>query len=69
LKVTVENWTLVQEKLRQLGIKSSEYDSERAVRIITANNGEQFEFFRDTLEEFKKAGLAKLGVRIERKKE
>jgi hypothetical protein len=69
LEVTVENWSLVQEKLRQFGIKDTQYDSKGAVTIIIAKNGQQFEFSWDTLEQFQKAGLTKLGVRIERKKE
>jgi hypothetical protein len=69
LKVTIDNWSLVQEKLRQFGINDTEYDSKGALQIIIAKNGERFELSGDTLEQFQKAGLAKLGIRIDRKKE
>jgi hypothetical protein len=68
LKVTVDNWSFVQERIRQFGIKDTTYDSNGALQIIISNNNERFEFSRDTLEQFQKAGLTKLGIRIERKK-
>jgi hypothetical protein len=67
LNVTVDNWSLVQEKLHLFGIKVTEYDSEGAINMIIAKNGEHFEFSRETLEQFQKAGLTKPGIRIERK--
>ena len=58
----------MQERIRQFGIKDAIYDSNGALQTIISENDERFEFSRNTIEEFQKAGLTKLGIRIERKK-
>ena len=58
----------MQDRIRQFGIKDITYDSNGALQIIITKNDEQYEFSRETLEQFQKAGLTKLGIRIERKK-
>jgi hypothetical protein len=68
LKVTVDNWSFVQERIRQFGIKDTEYDSKGVLQIIIATNGERFEFSGNTLDQFNKSALTKIGIRIERKK-
>ena len=50
----------------RIGIKDAEYDSSGELHIIIASNGERYEFSRDTLEQFQKAGLTKLGIRIQK---
>ena len=64
--VTAENWSHVQEKLRQFGIKDTQYDSDGALQIVIAKNDERFEFSRETFEQFKNADLLRIGVRVKK---
>lgn len=65
MKVTLENWNYLQQKVRETGIQKSEYNSKDELKAITTKDGERFEFSRETFDQFKNAGLLKIGRRIE----
>jgi hypothetical protein len=61
LKITLENWPNVQKKAREIGIKDVEYGSKGALAVIITKDGERFEFTVEAYEQFKDAGLLRLG--------
>ena len=66
MKVTIDNWDSVQREIRESGIKAVERDSNEVLKVITTVKGDKFEFSIELFEEFKKAGLLKLGVKVNR---
>ncbi len=64
MKVTLENWNYVQQKLREVGIRNEERNSKEELQALTTKDGERFEFSRETFEQFKNAGLLKIGRRL-----
>ena len=64
MKVTVENFGEVQNRVRECGIDTVEYGPRGEVQAFTTKDGQRFEFPPESFEEFKRAGLAKLGIRI-----
>ena len=69
MKFTLENWSYIQKKVREVGIRNAEYNSKGELQAFTTKDGERFEFSRETFEQFKNAGLLKLGLRVEEKGE
>jgi hypothetical protein len=61
LKITLENWPYVQKKAREVGIKDAEYNSKGELQAIVTKDGERFEFSVEAFEQFKNAGLLRLG--------
>lgn len=66
LKVTVEDFSEVQTKVREFGIDKVKYGLGEVLRAFTTKDGERFEFAPELLEEFKRAGLLKLVRRTEK---
>jgi len=64
LKVTRDNWSYVQKKAREVGIKDAEYNSKGELQAIVTKDGERFEFSTELFEQFKNAGLLRHGRRI-----
>jgi hypothetical protein len=64
LKITLENWPYVQKKAREVGIKDAEYNSKGELQAIVTKDGERFEFSIEVFEQFKNAGLLRLGRRV-----
>jgi len=64
LKVTRDNWSYVQKKAREVGIKDAEYNSKGELQAIVTKDGERFEFSTELFEQIKNAGLLRLGRRI-----
>ena len=64
LKVTVENFGEVQKKVREFGIDNVEYGPRGELQEFTTKDGQRFEFSPESFEEFKLAGLLRLGRRI-----
>ncbi len=63
MKMTLNNWTYIQQKIREVGIEKIEYNSEEKLQSIITKGGERFEFSPEAFEQFKVAGLLKLGTR------
>jgi hypothetical protein len=61
LKITLENWPYVQKKAREVGIESTEYNANGELQTIVTKDGERFEFSAEAFEQFKNAGLLRLG--------
>jgi hypothetical protein len=68
MKISVENWDSVRASILQVGIKDTEDYPDGALKTIVANDGQRYEFSRTSFEQFKKAGLLKLGIHVRRKK-
>lgn len=64
MKVTVENWPAVQKKVLEFGIQHVEYNDRGELQFFVTNDGEKYEFPPEAFEQFKKAGLLKIGKRI-----
>lgn len=64
MKVTRDNWSYVQKKAREVGIKDAEYNSKGELQAIVTKDGERFEFSTELFEQIKNAGLLRLGRRI-----
>ena len=60
MKVTVENFSEVQERVRAFGIDTVEYGPQGELQTFTTKDGQRFEFPPESFEEFKLAGLLKL---------
>jgi hypothetical protein len=66
MKITAENWDAIRQKLIHEGIKDSEFDPQNEITLITTGSGDQFEFDKESLEQFLNNGLVKIGKRIKR---
>jgi hypothetical protein len=66
LKVTVENFSEVQKRVREFGIDKVEYGPKGELQAFTTKDGKWFEFPLESLEEFKSAGLLRLVRRTTR---
>ena len=66
MKVTIENWSSVQQEIRKSGIKAIARDSNEVLQVITTNSGDKFEFSLELFEQFKNAGLLKIGIKVNR---
>ena len=64
MKVTVENWPSVQKRALESGISNVEYNDRGELQFFVTNDGEKFEFSHETFEQFKNAGLLRLGRRV-----
>jgi len=64
LKVTVENWPALPKKVLEFGIQHVEYNDRGELQFFVTNDGEKFEFSHETFEQFKNAGLLRLGRRV-----
>ena len=64
MKVTVENFSEVQNRVREFGIDTVGYGPRGEVEAFKTKDGQRFEFPPESFEEFKRAGLVKLGKRI-----
>jgi len=64
LKITLENFNEVQRKVVEIGIDKVQYGPRGETLSFTTKDGQQFEFDPSTFEDFKRAGLLKLGRRI-----
>jgi hypothetical protein len=60
LKVTVENVSEVQKRVREFGIADVEYGPQGELQAFTTKDGQRFEFPPESFEEFKRAGLLRL---------
>jgi hypothetical protein len=63
LKVTVENFSEVQKRVREFGIDDVEHGPLEELQAFTTKDGQRFEFPPESFEEFKRAGLLRLGRR------
>ena len=61
--MTVENFNEVQKRVREFGIDNVEYGPRGELQVFTTKDGQRFEFPPKSFEEFKLAGLLKLGRR------
>jgi len=68
MKVTIQNWSTIEKTIRDVGIRQVERDSMDVLQAVITNDGQRFEFSQQVFEEFKKAGLLRLGVRINKQK-
>jgi hypothetical protein len=66
LKVTVENFSEVQKRVREFGIDKVEYGPKGELQAFTTKDGKRFEFPLESFEEFKRAGLLRLVRRTTR---
>jgi hypothetical protein len=64
MKITAENWDAIRQQLIRDGIKDSKYDPQHEITQITTKGGDQFEFDKESLEQFQNEGLIKIGKRI-----
>ena len=63
MKITLENFNEVRKKAIEVGIDKVQYGPNGEALSVTMKDGQQFEFDRSTFEDFKRAGLMKLGIR------
>ncbi len=63
MKITIENWPYVQKKASEVGIENTEYNSRGELQAIVTKEGERFEFSAEAFEQFRNAGLLRLGHR------
>ena len=63
LKVRAENFSEVQKRVREFGIDNVQYGPQGELQVFTTKDGQRFEFPPESFEEFKLAGLLKLGRR------
>ena len=63
MKVTVKNIGEVQKRVREFGIDNVEYGPREELQAFTTKDGQRFEFPPGSFEEFKRAGLLRLGRR------
>lgn len=68
MKITLENFKEVRKKASEVGIDKVQYGPNGEALSFTTKDGQQFEFDPSSFEDFKHAGLIKLGVRRENPK-
>jgi hypothetical protein len=61
LKIALDNWPYVQKKAREIGIERVEHNSKMELQAFVTKDGERFEFSAEAFEQFKNAGLLRLG--------
>ncbi len=67
MKVTAENWKDVEQKIREVGIQESVYDSDGVLETTVLKNGERYEFTMELFRQLQSKGLitVKIGRRVE----
>lgn len=63
MKVTVENFSEVQKRVDEFGIDNVEYGPRGELQVFRTKDGQRFEFPPESFEEFKLAGILRLGRR------
>ena len=65
MKITLDNWDEVRNKILKLGIAHAEYDYNKKLHVVITKSGEQFEFSPEAFDQFKNADLLQRGKRID----
>jgi hypothetical protein len=66
MRITLDNFNEVRQKILESGIDHVEYDSDQKLQFIVLKSGDRFEFTEEAFEQFKKAGLLRRGIRAKK---